>query len=115
VGLGRHAGLQGEFDGSDRDLLIMLEDQGQDLHHLAVTARPLEQMLLQGSERRRHLGEGRAVAQGAGLALEQALHERRPVHCGGLVHHSDRASPRQVSSPLSAASVTAVTTPWPRR
>jgi transposase InsO family protein len=22
-------------------------------------------------------------------ALEQALHERRPVHCGGLVHHSD--------------------------
>jgi len=25
-------------------------------------------------------------------ALEQALHERRPVHKGGLVHHSD--SPR---------------------
>lgn len=23
-------------------------------------------------------------------ALEQALHDRRPVHCGGLVHHSDR-------------------------
>ena len=23
-------------------------------------------------------------------ALEQALHERRPVHGGGLVHHSDR-------------------------
>jgi putative transposase len=25
-------------------------------------------------------------------ALEQALHERRPVHHGGLVHHSDRGS-----------------------
>jgi transposase InsO family protein len=25
-------------------------------------------------------------------ALEQALHERRPIHRGGLVHHSDRAS-----------------------
>ena len=24
--------------------------------------------------------------------LEQALHERRPVHRGGLVHHSDRGS-----------------------
>ena len=25
-------------------------------------------------------------------ALEQALHDRRPVHLGGLVHHSDRGS-----------------------
>jgi transposase InsO family protein len=25
-------------------------------------------------------------------ALEQALHERRPVHRGGLIHHSDRGS-----------------------
>ena len=25
-------------------------------------------------------------------ALEQALHERRPVHGGGLVHHSDRGN-----------------------
>jgi transposase InsO family protein len=25
-------------------------------------------------------------------ALEQALHERRPMHLGGLVHHSDRGS-----------------------
>ena len=26
-------------------------------------------------------------------ALEQALHDRRPIHRGGLVHHSDRGSP----------------------
>ena len=25
-------------------------------------------------------------------ALDQALHERRPIHCAGLVHHSDRGS-----------------------
>jgi transposase InsO family protein len=25
-------------------------------------------------------------------ALEQALHERRPLHGAGLVHHSDRGS-----------------------
>jgi putative transposase len=25
-------------------------------------------------------------------ALEQALHDRRPVHRDGLVHHSDRGS-----------------------
>src|SRR5207244_1664682 len=25
-------------------------------------------------------------------ALEQALHERRPIHRAGLVHHSDRGS-----------------------
>ena len=25
-------------------------------------------------------------------ALEQAIYERRPVHCGGLIHHSDRGS-----------------------
>jgi transposase InsO family protein len=26
-------------------------------------------------------------------ALKQALDERRPIHRGGLVHHSDRGSP----------------------
>jgi len=25
-------------------------------------------------------------------ALEQAIHDRRPIHCGGLIHHSDRGS-----------------------
>ena len=35
-------------------------------------------------------------------ALEQALHERRPVHRGGLVHHSDRGS-QYVSHPLHRA------------
>ena len=70
MGLGRHAGLQRQLDGGEHGLLVMLEDQGQDLDHLAVAARRLEQMLLQGPEGGRHLGEGRAVPQSAGLALD---------------------------------------------
>ena len=59
-------------------------------------------------------------------ALEQALHDRRPIRRGGLVHHSDRGAntsrsstpsawPRPASSRPSAASATATTTRWPRR
>jgi putative transposase len=33
-------------------------------------------------------------------ALQQALHDRRPVHRGGLVHHSDRG--RQLGFDLSS-------------
>jgi putative transposase len=38
--------------------------------------------------------EGIAVAHASVVldALERALHERRPIHRGGLVHHSDRGS-----------------------
>ncbi len=32
-------------------------------------------------------------------ALEQALHERRPLHRGGLVHHSDRGSQLRFNRP----------------
>jgi putative transposase len=42
-------------------------------------------------------GENTAIASGSSPktdfvldALEQALHDRRPVHKGGLIHHSDR-------------------------
>jgi putative transposase len=58
-------------------------------------------------------------------ALEQALHERRPVQDGGLIHHSDRGAQylalryterlRLASSPPSAAWVTATIMLWPRR
>ncbi len=59
-------------------------------------------------------------------ALEQALHDRRPVHRGGLVHHSrprqpirvasttPSAWPKPASSRRSAASATATTMLWPR-
>jgi transposase InsO family protein len=57
-------------------------------------------------------------------ALEQALHDRRPVKGGGLVHHSDRGvqyvsikyTERLTGAGVEpAASATASTTPWLRR
>ena len=57
-------------------------------------------------------------------ALEQALHDRRPVKGGGLVHHSDRGvqyvsikyTERLTEAGVEpAASATASTTPWLRR
>jgi putative transposase len=58
-------------------------------------------------------------------AVEQALHDRRPVHQGGLTHHSDRGGPycpfaipsdwRMLASiPRWAALAVPMTTPWPR-
>src|SRR3546814_3884405 len=70
MGLGRHASFQRQFDGTEHRLLIMLQDQREDLHHLPVTAGALEQEALQLPEGLGHLGKGRAVAQGARLALD---------------------------------------------
>jgi hypothetical protein len=48
----------------------MLQDKSQDLDHLPVTAGLSEQMLLQPLEGFGQFGEGRAVAQGSRLALD---------------------------------------------
>ena len=66
-------------------LLVVLKDEGQNLHHLAVAARRLEHALLQSPEGGRHLGEGRAVAQRARLALDDGeimppVIDRRAAH-----------------------------------
>ncbi len=50
-------------------LLIVLQDEVQDLRHLAITARMVEKMALQPPERFGQVGERRAVVQGPGLAL----------------------------------------------
>ena len=59
MGLRRDAGLQRQFDGGKHGLFVMLEDQGQDLDHLAVAARRLSMRCcrarkagLQGSPRK---------------------------------------------------------------
>ena len=67
--LRRRASLQRQFDGSEHGLLVVLENQGEDLDHLAVAARRLEHALLQSSEGGREFGERRAIAQGSRLAL----------------------------------------------
>jgi hypothetical protein len=48
----------------------MLQDKRQDLDHLPVAAGLPEQVLLQPLEGIGQFSEGRAVAQGAGLALD---------------------------------------------
>ena len=58
------------LDGREHGLLVVLENEGQNLDHLAVAARRLEHALLQGPEGRRQFGERRAVAQGSRLALD---------------------------------------------
>src|ERR1700722_13675995 len=70
VGLGRRAGLQSQFDGSEHGLFVMLEDESQNLDHLAVASRRLEHALLQSPEGKREFGERRAIAQGSRLALQ---------------------------------------------
>ena len=48
--LGWHPGLQRHLHGRQHDLLVMLQDERQDLDHLAVAAGLPEQMLLQPFE-----------------------------------------------------------------
>ncbi len=92
-----NAGLQRQFDGAQHGLFVMLQDQGKDLHHLPVAARPLEQMTLQLPERFGQLGEGSAVAQGAGLALDDR--EIMPP----VVDRPRRQVMRAVDDPRSAS------------
>jgi hypothetical protein len=48
----------------------VVQYQGQHIDHLAVATWPPQQEFLQLPEGGRHLHEGRAIAQGAGLALD---------------------------------------------
>ena len=50
----------------------MVQDKGEDLDHLSVTARPLEQPSLQLPEGIGHFQKRCTVAQGAGLALNDS-------------------------------------------
>ena len=67
VRLGWRAGLQSQFDGSKHGLFVMLEDESQNLDHLAVAARRLEHPLLQGAEGRREFGERAPLRSAPGL------------------------------------------------
>src|SRR5271154_1493225 len=65
----RRAGLQRQLH-CEHGLLVMLENQSQDLDHLAIAAWRLEHPLLRRSEGGWQFSKRRAVAQGAGLALD---------------------------------------------
>src|SRR3984957_14845329 len=68
-GLRRDAGPQRQFDGRKHGLFVMLEDQGQDLDHLAVAARRLEHALLQSPEG----GPTGVASQGTGVRAKAAI------------------------------------------
>ena len=79
VGFGCDALSQGHFHGDQHGLFIMLqaclrhdvmEDQRQDIDHLAITARLVQHEILQLLEGRKELRKGGTVPQGAGLALK---------------------------------------------
>ena len=68
--IARHAGFQGQLDRGQHGLLVVVQHERQDLHHLPVAAGLLEQDGLQPSEALRQFTEGRAVPQRPGFALQ---------------------------------------------
>jgi len=63
--LGWHAIGQRQFHCGQHRLLVMVEYQSQDLHHVAVATWMVQEMPLQASERIGQFQEWRAIAQGA--------------------------------------------------
>jgi hypothetical protein len=70
--LGGHAGFQRQFYGTQNGVFIMVQDQRQYIDHLAVAAGLAQHVVLQAAEGVRHLDERRAIAQGAGFALDDS-------------------------------------------
>lgn len=67
--LGRNTGLQRHVDCRQDGLFIVLKDERQDIDHLPVAARLLEQVLLQGPECIGKFDEWCTVAKRTWLAL----------------------------------------------
>ena len=61
MGLCRHPIAQCQFNGAQHGLLVVVQNQGKDLHHLPVAPRLLEQMLLEPLESLWQFDEQRTV------------------------------------------------------
>ena len=72
MGLGRNARLKRDLDGTQDRLLVVVQHQRQDLYHLPIATRTLEQEPLQPPERLGQIDERRSIAQGARLALDHS-------------------------------------------
>ena len=70
VGLAGCAILQCQLDSGQDGLLIVLQHQGKNFHHLTIAARLLQEQSLQSFECVWQLGKRRTVAQCARLALQ---------------------------------------------
>ena len=62
MGLGRHACLQGHLHCSQNCLFIVMQDECQDVDHLAVSARPSQHLILQLPEGLGQFGKRRTIA-----------------------------------------------------
>ena len=88
--LGRRACFQRQLHGTEHRLLVVLQHQRQDLHHLPVATRALEQDAPAAAGTPRQLDERRAVPQRAGLALHHRqvvppVVDRPARQCGAAV------------------------------
>ncbi len=70
VGLGGDAVLESQFNDAEHSILVVLQNEDEDIHHLSVAPWPLEKLGLELAKCFRHLSEGDAVAQGSRLALD---------------------------------------------
>ena len=68
--LGGHACFQREFYSTQNGVFVMVQNQGQDIDHLAVATFSAQHMLLQGAEGLWHLCERCPVAQSTRFALD---------------------------------------------
>ena len=72
MGFGRNPILKGKLNSAKDSLFLMVQDKGEDLDHLFVTAKSLKQLGLQLAEGLGHLKEGCAIAQSARFALNNS-------------------------------------------
>lgn len=70
VGLGGDAFRQGEFDRGQDHALIVVQHERKNVDHFPVATRASQHQLLQLWEALWQLGEGGAIAQSTGLALD---------------------------------------------
>ena len=69
MGLGWNASLQRHLHGTQHGLLVVLQNECQNVDHLAIATLLFEQVLLQIPEGIRKFSKRCSVAKGAGFAL----------------------------------------------
>jgi len=70
VGLGRHALGERQFHRGENCLFIVVQDEGENIHHLAITAGLAQHVILQLPEGRWQFQERGAVPKSPRLALD---------------------------------------------
>ena len=72
MGLGWHALCKGQLHGDEHRLFVVLENQSEDVCHLAITAGLAQHVILQLPEGSWSFCEGRAIPKRPGLALNDS-------------------------------------------